>query len=89
MPNFFLHCPVPFSDPPMTAREFSDRFKPFVPVRRIATDAGFREGTFYMAVTRGRDLTPDEVSRLRAAVEAHAETLRRMAGELEASASNE
>ena len=66
----------------MTAREFSDLFKPFLPVRRIATDAGFKEGTWYTAVSHGRNLTADELTRLRAAVEAHADELRTMAAVL-------
>ena len=66
----------------MTAREFSDLFKPHLPIRRIAAAAGFREATFYMAVSRGRDLTADELVRLRAAVEAHADELRTMASGL-------
>lgn len=67
----------------MTAREFSDRFKPFVPVRRIAADAGIKEATWYGAVTRDRALTADERRRLRAALETHADEIRRLAGELE------
>lgn len=66
----------------MTAREFSDRFKPHLPVRRIADAAGIKEATWYGAVTRDRELTADEIRRLRAAVEAHANELRTMAKEL-------
>ena len=66
----------------MTAREFSDLFKPYVPVRRIAEAAGFREGTWYMAVTRDRNLTGDECTRLRAAVVAHGDALRTLAEQI-------
>ncbi|MEM8598475.1 MAG: hypothetical protein AAGF99_01015 [Bacteroidota bacterium] len=66
----------------MTARDFSDRFKPFLPVGRIAQEAGFLENTWYVAASRGRDLTEDELRRLRAAVEAHADTLRELAADL-------
>ena len=67
----------------MTAREFAERFKPLLHVRRIAEAAGIKEPTWYGAVTRDRALTADERRRLRAAVEAHADELRRMAGEIE------
>ena len=66
----------------MTAREFSDLFKPYVPVRRIAEAAGFREGTWYMAVTRDRILTEDERTRLQAAVIAHGDELRALASQM-------
>ena len=66
----------------MTARAFSERFKPFLPVRRIAEAAGFKENTWYTAVSRGRTLTPDERARLRAAVEAHVAEVRTMADDL-------
>lgn len=66
----------------MTAREFAERFKPFLPVRRIADAAGIKEATWYGAVTRDRALTADEITRLRAAVEAHADELRTMAAAL-------
>lgn len=66
----------------MTAREFAERFKPFLPVRRIAEAAGIKEPTWYGAVTRDRALTADELARLRAAVEAHADELRTMAAAL-------
>ena len=66
----------------MTARDFAERFKPFLPVRRIAEAAGIKEATWYSAVNRARDLTPNEVVRLRAAVEAHADELRSMAATL-------
>jgi hypothetical protein len=65
----------------MTARDFTDLFKPLLPVRTIAKAAGFKESTWYTTTTRGRELTPDEVARLRAAAEAHAaEILRRAEG---------
>lgn len=66
----------------MTARDFAERFKPHLPVRRIAEAAGIKEATWYGAVTRDRALTSDELTRLKAAVEAHADELRRMASEL-------
>ncbi|WP_420455747.1 hypothetical protein [Rubrivirga sp.] len=66
----------------MTAREFSDLFKPYLPVRRVAEAAGFAENTWYTTVTRGRELTADELDRLRAAVEAHAEEVRGLAASL-------
>lgn len=73
----------------MTAREFSERFKPYLPVRRIAEAAGIKEATWYMAVTRGRDLSPDELGRLRAAIEAHATELQQLAAEISPTANNE
>jgi hypothetical protein len=66
----------------MTAREFSDRFKPHVPVIHIAEAAGFNPRTWYTSVSRGRNLTADELTRLRVAVEAHADELRTMAAAL-------
>lgn len=80
----YLRCAalLPAIPESMTAREFSDRFKPYLPVGRVAQQAGFLENTWYVAASRGRDLTPDELSRLRAAVEAHADTLREMAADL-------
>ncbi|PAP75296.1 hypothetical protein [Rubrivirga marina] len=66
----------------MTAREFSDLFKPYLPVRTVAKAAGFKESTWYTTTTRGRELTPDEVKRLRGAVEAHAAEIARLAGGL-------
>lgn len=67
----------------MTARDFSDTFKPFLPVRTVAKAAGFKESTWYTTTTRGRELTPDEVARLRAAVLDHAAEIRRLAEGLE------
>ena len=67
----------------MTAREFSERFKPYVPVRRVAEAAGFRPATWYTTVTRDRDLTADELVRLRAAIETHADELRTLAAEIQ------
>ena len=66
----------------MTARDFTDLFKPLLPVRTVATAAGFKESTWYTTSTRGRDLTPDEVERLRAAVIAHADEIRQRAESL-------
>ena len=63
----------------MTAREFSDTFKELLPVRSVARAAGFKESTWYTTSTRGRDLTPDEVTRLKAAALAHADEIRRRA----------
>jgi len=63
----------------MTARDFTDLFKPLLPVRTVATAAGFKESTWYTTTTRGRDLTPDEVERLRDAVLAHADEIKRRA----------
>lgn len=83
MTKFFLVPSGGQPVPPMTAREFAERFKPYLPVRRIAADAGIKEATWYGAVTRDRTLTDDERRRLRAAVEAHADEIRRIAGELE------
>lgn len=67
----------------MTARDFSDLFKPLLPVRTVAQAAGFKESTWYTTTTRGRELTPDEVARLKAAVEAHAAEIQRLAVDLE------
>ena len=66
----------------MTARDFTDLFKTLLPVRRVADAAGIKEATWYGAVTRDRALTADELTRLRAAVEAHADELRTMASGL-------
>lgn len=66
----------------MTAREFSDLFKPLLPVRRVAESAGFLSNTWYTAVSRGRDLTDDELGRLRKAAEAHADDIRTLAATL-------
>ena len=67
----------------MTARDFSDLFKPLLPVRTVATAAGFKESTWYTTTTRGRDLTAEEVARLKSAVEAHAAEIQRLAEGLE------
>ena len=56
----------------MTARDFSDQFKPLLPVRTVAQAAGFKESTWYTTTTRGRDLTPDEIERLQRAALDHA-----------------
>ena len=66
----------------MTARDFSDRFKPHLPVGRIAESAGFKAKTWYTAVARGRDLTAEEIERLRVALRAHADEMRTMADAL-------
>lgn len=63
----------------MTARDFTDLFKPLLPVRTVALAAGFKESTWYTTTTRGRDLTPDEVERLRTAALAHAKEIERRA----------
>lgn len=63
----------------MTAREFSDLFKPLLPVRTVAKAAGFKESTWYTTTTRGRQLTADEVGRLQKALRAHADEIRRLA----------
>ena len=63
----------------MTARDFTDLFKTLLPVRSVATAAGFKESTWYTTSTRGRDLTPDEVARLKAAALAHADEIRQRA----------
>lgn len=67
----------------MTAREFSDLFKPLLPVRTVAKAAGFKESTWYTTTTRGRALTAYEVARLRDALRAHADEIRRLADGLE------
>lgn len=66
----------------MTARDFTDLFKSLLPVRTVATAAGFKESTWYTTATRGRDLTPDEVARLQAAALAHAGEITRRAESL-------
>lgn len=67
----------------MTAREFSDLFKPLLPVRTVATAAGFKESTWYTTTTRGRELTADELARLKAAVEGHVDQIRERLGRLD------
>ena len=66
----------------MTAREFTDLFKSLLPVRTVAQAAGFKESTWYTTTTRGRDLTGEEVQRLRAAALAHAAEIERRAAAL-------
>lgn len=63
----------------MTARDFTEQFKTLLPVRTVATAAGFKESTWYTTSTRGRDLTADEVERLQSAALAHADEIRKRA----------
>ena len=59
----------------MTARDFTNLFKPLLPVRTVAQAAGFKESTWYTTTTRGRDLTSDEITRLQAAAIEHAKEI--------------
>ena len=78
----FLYLPSPPPRPAMTAREFSALFKPYLPVRRVAEAAGFLQNTWYTTVSRDRELTADELDRLRKAAEAHADEIRELASAL-------
>ena len=63
----------------MTARDFANRFKPYVVIGPLVEQAGWTQTAWYTAVSRDRELAPDELEKLREALREHARTINRLA----------
>ena len=63
----------------MTAKDFAEIFKPYLVVGQIVEKAGWSTSSWYAAVSRERELTSEEMSRLRQALRDHAKRIQQLA----------